>query len=324
MSAAAVRLPGLLLGMFGTLTTAAIAWRMFGRRTGVIAGLLYSSMILPLALVQLPGHDVALVLWANLGLFCFWESDGGHSWRRCWAWTAAAGVALGLAILTKGLAGVAMVGIAYGSYLIISRRLRFVHCWRAVLSLSIAAIIGSSWYLAVEQSNPGYLRYYFFDRHVLGFFTTSQPHGQAPWWYYIPFLIGGGIPWIAYLPVLVQDTLVRWWRGDAFRNRRPRQPAPAFRRLLVCGLHAISRFSTSKLVTYIWPVFPAMAILAAIVWARKIEGQLSEGAKRWWGRIVFSTCLLAPWRCRLLWALRRTQCPRGSRTWRGRWQSSWG
>ena len=38
---------------------------------------------------------------------------------------------LGLTILTKGLAGVALVGIAYGGYLIVSGRLRFRHCWRA-------------------------------------------------------------------------------------------------------------------------------------------------------------------------------------------------
>ena len=75
MSEAAVRLPGLLFGMLGTLTTAAVAWRMLGRRTGLIAGVFYASMILPLALVQLPAHDVALVPWVNLALLCFWESD---------------------------------------------------------------------------------------------------------------------------------------------------------------------------------------------------------------------------------------------------------
>ena len=57
-------------------------------------------MILPLALVQVPAHDVALVPWVNLALLCFWESErrpcaqSAWSWRA-WAWTAAAGVVLG-------------------------------------------------------------------------------------------------------------------------------------------------------------------------------------------------------------------------------------
>jgi hypothetical protein len=36
------------------------------------------------------------------------------------------------------------------------------------------------------------------------------------------------------------------------------------------------------------------AARAAIVWARKIEGLLSDGAKRWMGRIVWFTCLIGP------------------------------
>jgi len=294
MTEVAVRLPGLLFGMLGTLTTAAVAWRILGRRTGLIAGLFYASMIVPLALIQLPAHDAALVPCINLALLCFWESDRGGSARRAWAWSAAAGMVLGLAILTKGLAGVALVGIAYGGYLIVSRRLRVIHCFRAGLALTVAAIIGSSWYLAVEHANPGFLRYFFFERHVLGFLTTSQPHGGAAWWYYFPVLIIGGIPWVGYLPVLVQDTLSRW------RNKIPAvTDAQGNRPLLLLGCWFVGctlflMLSHSKLITYIWPVFPAMAILTAIVWARKMDGVLSDGGKRWMGRIVWCSCLAGP------------------------------
>jgi 4-amino-4-deoxy-L-arabinose transferase-like glycosyltransferase len=294
MSAAAVRLPGLLLGMLGTLTTAAVAWRILGRHVGLIAGVFYASMILPLGLVQVPGHDVALVPLVNLALLCFWESDRGESRPRAWAWTSAAGLALGLAILTKGLAGVALVGITYGGYLIVARRLRSIHCFRAALALTLAAIIGLSWYFAVERARPGFLRYYFFERHVLGFLTRSQPHGGAPWWYYFPILVAGGIPWVGYLPVLLHDSVNRWRNGkpavtDACGNR------PLL--LLCCWFVGCTLFLTvsrSKLVTYIWPVFPAIAILSAIVWARRIEGLLSDGATRWMGRIVWFTCLIGP------------------------------
>jgi 4-amino-4-deoxy-L-arabinose transferase-like glycosyltransferase len=292
MSEAAVRLPGLLFGMLGTLTTAAVAWRLLGRRTGLIAGVFYASMILPLALVQLPAHDVALVPWVNLALLCLWESDRGGSSRRAWEWTGAAGVVLGLASLTKGLAGVALVGIAYGGYLLVSKRLRRIHYFRAAVALTVGTIIGSSWYLAVEHANPGYLRYYFFERHVLGFLTNSQPHGGAPWWYYLPILVAGGLPWIGYLPVLIQDAVSRW------RSRMPAVTDAGGNRpvlMLGCWFVGCTLFLTlshSKLVTYIWPVFPAMAILAAIVWARKMDGELSDGAKRWMGRIVWCTCLI--------------------------------
>ena len=256
-SEAAVRLPGLFFGMLGTITTVAIAWRTLGRRTGLVAGVFYASMVLPLALVQLPAHDVALVPWVNLALLCFWEADrcacsaglaGKRSRRstrlraRDWhlGMDRVAGFVLGLAILTKGLAGIALTGIAYGGYLILARRLRLVHCFRGGLALLIAAAVGSSWYIAVEQAKPGFIRYYFFERHVLGFLTNSQPHGTAPWWYYFPILLVGGLPWIGYLPAAAARHARASPPQRAADDRRPRPPTGTFVRLLVRRLHAVS------------------------------------------------------------------------------------
>ena len=39
----------------------------------------------------------------------------------------------------------------------------------------------------MEWRTPGYMYYYFFERHVLGFVTHTQPHGNAPW-YLVPAL----------------------------------------------------------------------------------------------------------------------------------------
>lgn len=348
-SEAAVRLPGLLFGTLGTLTTALLAWRMLGRRTGLLAGVFYASMVLPLALVQLPTHDVALVPWVNLALLCLWEADGAGSrepgagskapgcWTPrsllppyCFLWTAFAGVWLGLSILTKGMAGIVVVGIAYGGYVILARRLCGKEVLRAAWALSIALAIGSSWYIVVEGVQPGFLRYYFFQRHLLGFFTGSQPHGSAPWWYYLPILLAGGLPWIVYLPVLLRDELERR-RGTTVGNAPRGVPktlerhrvrslqAPAadacVRRpllLLGCWFVGCTLFLTashSKLVTYIWPVFPAVAMLAAVVWLRKLDGLLSTAADRWMNAVVWATCLIGPFGLPAAFAITQTALP---------------
>ena len=71
---AAVRLPGLMFGLLGALSTGLLAWRMFGASTGWIAGILYATTILPTALAQAASHDVALIPWINLALLSLWES----------------------------------------------------------------------------------------------------------------------------------------------------------------------------------------------------------------------------------------------------------
>ncbi len=59
MNEAAVRLPGLMFGLLGAITTGLIGWRMFGRTAGWVAGIFYGTMILPVALAQAASHDVA-------------------------------------------------------------------------------------------------------------------------------------------------------------------------------------------------------------------------------------------------------------------------
>lgn len=204
MNEAAVRLPGLMFGLLGAMTTAAVAWRLFGHTEALLAGLFYATMILPTALAQAAAHDVALVPSVNLAILAFWESDRTASRRAAAAWTVAAGLLLGLACLTKGLVGIAVVGVAYGSHLLLTARLRPAACMRAVVALTIAALVAAPWYAAMEFQNPGYLSYFFIDRHFRGFTTATQPHGSQPWWYYLPLLLGGGLPWSAYLPVAAQ------------------------------------------------------------------------------------------------------------------------
>jgi 4-amino-4-deoxy-L-arabinose transferase-like glycosyltransferase len=142
------------------------------------------------------------------------------------------------------------------------------------------------------MQNPGYLRYFVLERHLLGLVTAGQPHGKQPWWYYLPILLGGGLPWIGYLPAAI--------RGGAV-DRQHNQAAG----LLWCWLIGWTLFLTaarSKLATYLWPVFPPMSILAAVVWARLLEGTLNEAARKsfarafvwssWTGPIVLPAAVL--------------------------------
>jgi len=352
MHEAAVRLPGLLLSLLGAVTTGMVGWRMLGRTAGVVAGVFYATMFLPAALAQAAAHDVVLIPLVNLALLLFWESDrtvlratsasdatlaAGPTSGRCPAAATrsalrlpptvyrlpptvhclAAGLLLGLSVLAKGLVGVALVGVAYGGYVLISRRLSLTVCLRGAAALAVAAAVAAPWYAAMEIRNPGYWHYFFLERHVLGFATASQIHGGEPWWYYLPILLGGGLPWIAYLPVTVQDARLRRKQSDAATGDQVGCHAHACvgmrantagseawpnefghgTLLLWCWLIGGTLFLSaahSKAVTYLWPVLPAVAILAAVAWARLLEGTLTTAAHRSLGQTFLFSSLTAP------------------------------
>lgn len=274
MNEAAIRLPGLVFGLLGAVTTALVAWRLYDRDTGLLAGFFQTTLILPLAIAQAAVHDVALVPLTNLAILAFWDALHAPTRRRQLSGAMLAGVALGLACLTKGLLGAACVFVAIGGYSLISRSTRLTHVLVVTLAIAVAAFVAAPWYWLMELRNPGYAHYYFVERHLLGFFTRTQEHGHAAWWYYLPVMLGGGLPWIAYLPGVIADAR-RAPDGSTTRE------ANRFLCVWFFGYLLLLCMAGSKLVTYLLPVFPPLAALVAAAWVRHSRGQASASASRW-------------------------------------------
>ena len=301
---AAVRLPGLLLAILGVVTTGMIGARLYDRRVGFVSAAFYATMIAPAALAQAPVHDVALVPLVNLAVLGFWEAQRAPTWGRRLLYSLKIGAALGLAGLAKGLAGVAVVGVAYCGYLLV---LWTTDAYRhirgrappaaadasprvlptlavGVVALLVGVALAAVWYAAREARDPGYLRYFFIDRHVKGFATSTQFHHGAPFWYYLPVVLLGGLPWIAYLPAAA---------GDAWARRRLERSTLLLVAWLVGGLLFFTA-ARSKLVTYVWPLFPPVAVLAAVPWSRILTGALGDSARRDLLRTLRFSCWTGP------------------------------
>lgn len=240
----AARLPGILFALLGIATTGWLARTLFDGRIGWIAAACYATMVLPFLLAQAPVHDIALVPFTNVALGFLWGArrHAGFGLRDC----LLAGVVLGLSILTKGFEGVAIVGVGYGAYLLFTRALTWRLVAQGALVVGVAVAIALPWYLAMNAREPGYLRYYFVDRHLLGFATDTQRHNGQPWWFYLPLIIGGGLPWVLLIGLAGRKrppyTFLWTWLGTAV---------------------VLLTLSQSKAVTYVLPVMPAVAILAA-------------------------------------------------------------
>jgi 4-amino-4-deoxy-L-arabinose transferase-like glycosyltransferase len=283
VSEVAIRIAGLGFGWLGALTTGLLAWRLAGRATGCLAAACYATLLLPAALSQAAVHDVALVPWTNLALLGLWEAGRSRATARTLAWSAFAGLWLGLAILTKGLAGVAVVGIATAIWMLGSRRLRPATIAGGLVALLLGGLVAAPWYVAMDAANPGYLHYFFVERHWLGYATTTQPHGQRAWWYYLPVLAAGALPWILALPLA---------RPSPEAPARDAGDAPVLLWSWLTGGLAFFSLAKSKLVTYVLPLFPAVAVLAAMTWVGWIGSAGGRPPPRRAGMIVLAQAAL--------------------------------
>jgi 4-amino-4-deoxy-L-arabinose transferase-like glycosyltransferase len=180
------------------------------------------------------------------------DSGGSSPFASAFKWNIVfhgiiAGVALGLSILTKGLVGIAFTGI-FAACLMARRRTSLAGVTVALIVAVVVAIaVAAPWYLAMERAHPGYLHYYFVERHLQGYLTATQRHAGRPIWYYVPIVVGGALPWTAYLV-------------GAARTARANSLRLALWGWFATGLVFLSA-GESKLVTYALPLFPALALI---------------------------------------------------------------
>jgi 4-amino-4-deoxy-L-arabinose transferase-like glycosyltransferase len=273
MNEAAVRLPGELFMLAGCLTTAILAWRLYDKEVAIYALVASLTLVLPIMLSLSPAPDIALVPAVNLLALCFWEQERATISRRRWAWLVGGALAVALALLTKGLIGIAVLSAGIGLYTLATRSYSWRLIWACTFVIAMGALLAAPWFLAMDAASPGYLKYYFIDRHLLGYLTEDQYHGKAPWYYYFAPVLGGSMPWLLYaLAAYLQS-----WRDDrSSTESRATQ-------LLACwfvGGFVFLTFANSKLVTYSLPLFTPIAILGGLSFCRFFRGTLVPSV-RW-------------------------------------------
>ncbi len=164
----------------------------------------------------------------------------------------------GLSLLAKGLIGPVLIFGVVGFYFVLRRkwpsgRFPMSVLWGVPLSIAIAAV----WYLPMITRHGWLFIDQFIIQHHFARFATNKYHHPAPFYFYIPVLIGLTLPWTILFGAGLFSARGWRWRGPSAIDR-VRVFALAW--LLVPIL--FFSISSSKLVAYILPVLPAVALLA--------------------------------------------------------------
>jgi 4-amino-4-deoxy-L-arabinose transferase-like glycosyltransferase len=250
VSELAARMPSLLFCIATAAMIAAFGWHRFGRATGTLAGLALLTSPLVLGFGHVVIFDAAMMFWVSaacMACFLAWEQERTTWWVVAWA-------AAGFGVLTKGPVGLVLpllVALAYG--LVCGRPLR-----RIFHPIGIAVFVGivAPWFLAVTARHPEF-PHYAFVRETFERVATDRMNRTAPFWYFVPLLVGGALPWVL-LPLTAPGGLAAAWR-----ERREAGRDLVFLLLWIALPLLFFSISQSKRPGYILPVFPAIALLAA-------------------------------------------------------------
>ena len=228
---------------------------------------------------QYVNHDMLVASWIGVAIWCFAFAfmDG----ERPHAGLARLGfVACALGMLSKGLIGIALPGLVLLLWLLWTRQLKKILHLPWFSGLALFAGVALPWFVLAQQTYAQLFNYMFvgqqFNRYTAAVYNNPQP-----WWFYVASLLLLLFPWLFF-------ALGQLRRVSATAAAGEEAIASHWWKLCWVWLLAILAFFSvpnSKLVGYILPVIPPLALLAALGWQRVM-------AHRPWGGKTFAALVL--------------------------------
>lgn len=240
------------------LLTAFVAGRIYGRRTGWIAGAVLAGSFYFGFLGHFNTLDASLAFAMSLTLFGFLLArDAPPRSRAELGWMLVAYGGAALAVLTKGLIGILLPGAVLVLYIAFKRDWSLLRRLRPLPGVAFFLLLTLPWFVAVSVQNPDFLWQFFMVQQFLRFLTPIS-HRPGPWWYFLPLLALAVLPWLWSAGRAL-------WRGTRNVARREPFTPQAFLWLWLVFIVFFFSVSHSKLPSYILPVIPAFVVLIARV-----------------------------------------------------------
>ena len=206
-------------------------------------------------------------------------------YQHKWYWVMY--IAMALATVTKGPIGIVFPGAIIFLHLLFTGNLREILKMHVIRGLVVYFAIAAPWYYLMYQAHGMEFINTFLGFHNLTRFTTPEHPDRVLWWYYLPVIILGMFPWTGLLLQSIRASI-----SEASSEELVKMSFFNIWWVFVLLFFSISQ---TKLVSYILPMFPALAIIIGWNLAR-LEKLRGESLLSWViGTVIMFGLLGAGW-----------------------------
>jgi 4-amino-4-deoxy-L-arabinose transferase-like glycosyltransferase len=251
----AARFPSALLGTGCVMVVYLLGRGLFGPGVGFLSGVILATSGELIVLSRVVVHDIALAFFMTLSLSFFYRGYQDERLRKRYLLLFYASA--GFAVLAKGPVGVLLPSLIIGLFLLIRKRLSFLKELLTPPGILLFVAIAAPWYVLISLRNRDYGSYFFIQQNLMNFLSSEARH-RAPFYDYFPVVMGGFFPWSCFLPVALFRALRELFaKGD---------DRILFLTLWFLVIFLFFSTASSKLPTYILPLFPAVSCLVGLLW----------------------------------------------------------
>ena len=271
------------------LGTIALVWLIARREGGSQcawrAAAVLSGMLIFDALGHLLTLDMSLTFYLTLSLagFLFAQPAAGEAAsdaalrpgaapRRGAArgrWMLVAWAAAALGVMTKGIIAAAIPAAVLILHSLWTRDFTPWRRLRLSSGLPLFLILTVPWHWLAARRDGDFLQFYFVHEHVARYLTPIAQRVE-PWWFFLAVFVAGSVPWtLSALRVVAVG-----WRRTAAAGFDAR----LFLWIWVVFVVVFFSLSDSKMMPYILPIAPALAVLVALLPPEVFKGDCVAAA----------------------------------------------
>jgi 4-amino-4-deoxy-L-arabinose transferase-like glycosyltransferase len=277
VSTLALRLPAALATIaMGTMTAYAVA-RQAGTRAGIYASVILSTCLMQAIVGRLAIMDALLDLCVAAAIFWWFRAvQTGEDAYFMYGWIAA-----GFGFLAKGPVAPVVALLVIVPYYLWERRATHARApsWRGwAAGIALFLVIAVPWLVALWQRAGAASIAELLGHYTVGRYTGTIESQSGPVWYYLPVIILGFFPWIAFLPSAIVSAAHRLREPAVTTEERRLQQLVRLAIVWIFLPLIFFSFARTKLPNYIALTLPAPALLVALYFETALERIRSRSA----------------------------------------------
>ena len=246
------RLPSGICAVLCVLFTCYVARVVFGKKTAFISGIILASSIEFILLGRRAATDMALCFFFSASLYSLFLGYYIKDFKI----KILAGVVSGLSVLIKGPVGLILPLVILTLFLALRKSFDLRHVKIYFVICLFGILVSLPWYLAVHNATGGQFTKEFFFEHNLKRFTSVVGEHPGPFWFYVPVLLSGFMPWTIFFLCSLRFYVSRFFKK--IKNK-----FISFLMVWFLTVFIFFSVSTTKLPTYIILLFPAISLITA-------------------------------------------------------------
>ena len=281
------RFPVALLGFIFSFVVYFTARKRVSRRFGVFTSLILATSLEFIMLAKYAILDIVLTFYVGLALVCYFQvyfCQENHKKFYWWAFY----FFTGLAVMAKGIPGVAIpFGTVFFTSIMAKKFKEIFKPLYIIPGAIIFLLIVLPWHIIMfKKYDPLFYNEYIIKHHLHRFLNTANNEigRKQPFYYYFLVVLWGFIPWVFSMIAVFVDKIKNWGKlhyVEKVRNFDFASMDNVHKALVLCWVTVIwimffFSSSSTKLATYILPIYYPLAIIVGLMWQDYVDKKKHE------------------------------------------------